>query len=146
MMKNKPFVIDASVLVSRVLSTEAAFADSRELIEQLVEEEALLVLPAIALPEVAAAISRGAGDPILAMTAVSELRLLPGLEIIPVEASLSRLASKIAAVHRVRGCDSNYVALAQALDATLVTLDRQQRASAPAAVETRTPGECLHES
>lgn len=142
-MENDRFVIDASVLVVRAVSIEAAYADCQSLIDAFVDREALIVLPAIALPEVAAALSRGTGDPRLAMTAVTELCLIPGLEIVAVEDSLANLAAKIAAVHRIRGCDAVYVALAQALDATLITLDRQQRERAPIVISTYTPGAYL---
>ena len=82
--------------------------------------------PVILLAEVAAALSRGTGDSALAHRAVSQLTQSNSIELIPVTPSLGEHAAKIAADHRIRGCDSVYVALAAHLNDHLITLDRQQ--------------------
>jgi len=45
----------------------------------------------------------------------------------------------IAAEHRIRGCDAIYIALAEQLNDSLVTLDRQQLERAADIVTTHEP-------
>jgi len=48
------------------------------------------------------------------------------IELIPVTLAIAKQAALIAAEHRIRGCDSVYVALADQLSDALVTLEKQQ--------------------
>jgi len=100
-------------------------------------------LSSFALAEVAAALARGTGDSDLALMAVAELRRLSGLTIIPIDEHLGELASRVAALYSVRGCDAVYISLALALEITLVTLDRQQLERAPSNVAALSPVELL---
>lgn len=137
------FVVDASVLVARVSLAEAHHEEARAVLVMLADRRFAVHLPAIALPEVAAAISRGAGNARWAVQAVVDLLDLPGLQITAVDDRLGRIAAQIAAQNRIRGCDAIYVALAQALGVGLITLDREQRERTPATVTALTPEEAL---
>lgn len=139
------FVIDASVFVADAQPQEPFHADANLLLEALAAHRYVLHVPAIVLSEIAAALARGAGDPDLARKAVSLYRRWPGVRIALVDETLGNLAAEIAAEYRIRGCDAVYVALAYAEQATLITLDGQQRERAPAAVSARTPAQALAE-
>ena len=90
-----------------------------------------MILPLIALPEVAAALARGTGNPDSALDAVWLYRGWPGVRIVAVSEELGDPAVDIAAGHGIRRCDAVYVALVGAMGAVLVTLDRRQRERAP---------------
>ena len=136
-------VIDASVLAARVVAGEPAYRDVRNLFNVLADRHTPLFVPAIALAEVAAALSRGAENAALAVSAAVELRRLPNLLIIPIDGSLGYNAAIVAAQWRIRGSDAVYGALAQALEATLITLDSRQRERVPETLPALTPAEFL---
>lgn len=137
------YVLDASVLVARLRRNEPAHNQVRLLLLALSASNAALHIPAIALAEVAGSLARGGVTAGQALAAVNELRRLPGLSVVGVDETLGDVSAGIAASKRIRGCDAVYVALAKALDAGLITLDRQQRERAPASVVAQTPGEAL---
>jgi len=144
-MSPDAFVLDASVLIAAVLPNEPFHADAKALMGHLIDEGAYIYLPSIAFAEVAAAISRGPGDEQLALAVVAEYGMRPDLHWIAVDLAPGDLATEIAAKQRIRGCDAVYVALAYAEQATLITLDGQQRERAPSAVPARTPAQALAE-
>jgi predicted nucleic acid-binding protein len=140
-MSADAFVLDASVLVAAALPNEPHHADAKAIMQSLMAEQSSLLLPTVALAEVAAVIARGAGDERLALQVVAAYGGHPKLQWAPVDAALGLAAAQVAAGHRIRGCDAVYVALAQAQQAVLLTLDRQQRERAPADVPARTPAQ-----
>jgi predicted nucleic acid-binding protein len=144
-MSPDAYVVDASVLIAAVLPNELFHADAKDFMRRLMDVGAYIYLPAIAFAEVAAAIARGAGDEQLALAVVAEYSRRPDLHQIAVDLALGDLATEIAAKQRIRGCDAVYVALAYAEQATLITLDGQQRERAPSAVLARTPAQALAE-
>jgi predicted nucleic acid-binding protein len=139
------FVIDASVFVADAQPHEPFHAEANLLLETLADQECVLHAPAIVLPEIAAALARGAGDPDLAREAVSLYRQWPGVRITPVDEVLGGLAADVAAGSPIRGCDAVYMALAYLEQAVLVTLDGQQRERAPTNVTACTPAQALAE-
>lgn len=142
-MPPRDLVLDASVLVAAIRPGEPFYAEARAALETLSRQRTNLFVPAIALPEVAAAIARGSGSASQAARDVRLVRRLPGLQVIAVDDALADLAADIAGLQRIRGCDAIYVALAQRQTADLVTLDSEQSQRAPTAVRTWTPGELL---
>jgi len=140
-----PVVLDASVFVADTVTTEPFHADANDLLEALAARGAEIYVPAIIVAEIAAAIARGSEDAPLARQAVTLYRQWPGVRVIPVDEPLGDLAAEVAAGQRVRGCDAVYVALAQSLGATLITLDRQQRERTPPGIAARSPGDALAE-
>lgn len=137
------FVVDASVFVADARPGEPYHAEAMALLRALADRDLVLVLPAIALTEVAAAIARATDDAALAVEAAAMYRSWPGARVLPVDEVLADLAAQVAAEERLRGCDAVYVALAQQLGATLVTLDGEQLERSPSTVSARTPGEAL---
>jgi predicted nucleic acid-binding protein len=98
-----------------------------------------IIAPVILMAEVAAALSRGAGDPALAHRVVQQLQHGRVIHLVAVTLPLAERAAAIAADYQIRGCDSVYVALADQLDDCLVTLDQQQLKRCAAIVEAREP-------
>jgi predicted nucleic acid-binding protein len=97
------------------------------------------VAPAILLPEVAAAVARGADDPALARRVLEQLVSAGLVELVAVTVALVEQAARIAADQRIRGCDAVYVALADQLADCLVSLDRQQLERAAGRVAVLAP-------
>jgi predicted nucleic acid-binding protein len=132
-------VIDASVAVALVNSREQEHKSSWAWLEQAREMGESVTAPAILLAEVAAALSRGMGNPALAQRVVQQLVQSELVELVPVTLILAQQAATMAAEHRIRGCDAIYVALAEQLGEQLVTLDRQQLEWGAAVVMVRAP-------
>jgi predicted nucleic acid-binding protein len=137
------YVIDASVHVADARPEEPHHAQAHALLDRISAEGWDVYLPMITLAEVAAAISRGTGQPELARRLVSALWRVPHFEYVPVDHILGQLAADLAAQVQIRGCDAVYVALARQRGATLITLDSQQRDRVPPDVIARTPVEEL---
>jgi predicted nucleic acid-binding protein len=137
------YVIDASVHVADARPQEPHHAEAQALLAQVAAQGWIVCLPVIILAEVAAAISRGTGRPVLARRLTAALRRVPHFQFVPVDDALGQLAADLAAQHQIRGCDAIYVALAQQRGATLITLDRQQRERVPPGVVAHTPAEEL---
>lgn len=134
-------VVDASVWVSRFLRTDVAHERSKKWFAEAAEKQLRLYAPAVVLPEVAAAIARTCEGPNGAELANEALVVLraSGVKIVEVSLSLSIKAAQIASQCRVRGCDAVYIALAEQLSESLVTLDKQQNERGGAVVQTMTP-------
>jgi predicted nucleic acid-binding protein len=132
-------VVDASVYVALISAREPDHASSWAWFAQAQALREPLVAPAILLAEVAAALSRGVGDPALARRVVEQLQRAQVIELTPVTATVAARAAAIAADHLILGCDAVYVAVAEQLDTELVTLDRQQLERGAAVVSTRIP-------
>ncbi len=135
-------VVDASVYVALFNPLEAAHEEAWVWLRTTLPSGDSIVAPAILAVEVAAAVSRGVGDIALAHRAVDQVMSGDVVELMPVTTSLSRRAARIAADQRIRGADACYVALAESLDAELVTLDRQQLERGAQVVTTRRPDGC----
>lgn len=132
-------IIDASVYIALVNAHEKEHASSWAWFEQARAAEESVVAPVILLAEVAAALSRGMGDAPLAHRVVQQLARSGVIELVPITMPIAERAAEIAAEHRIRGCDAVYVALADQLSDTLVTLDRQQLRRGAALVTVRSP-------
>lgn len=132
-------VIDASVYVTLVNAHESGHASGWAWFERTVMAGEEIVAPVILLAEVAAALSRGTGDPRLVQRVLQQLARSGLIELIPVSVPLAAQAAAIATNHGIRGCDAIYVALAEQLGDTLITLDEQQLARGGAVVSTREP-------
>ena len=135
------YVIDASVYVSALQPAEADHAASRRLLADLQARQTPVACPTLVWAEVAAALARGTHDPALARAAVSLLRRLPYHRYVPLDSALASMAAAAAARCQLRGADAVYVALAQRLNWTLVTLDAEQSHRALPLVRVVRPGE-----
>lgn len=132
-------VIDASVYAASLDVREPSHRQSRDWLEQAGREGALLFAPAIFVAEVASAVSRGQGQARRAQRIVRTLMQSQFVQLVAVSPALAERAAEIAAEYRIRGCDAVYLALAEQLAESLVTLDREQLERGAAVVTTRQP-------
>ena len=132
-------VIDASVYVALINVLEYEHESCWSWFQSEQAQQRTVSAPVVLLAQVAAALSRGAGDPALAHRVVRHLLDAGLVELVPVTEALAERAASIAADHNIRGCDAVYVALAENLGTDLITLDRQQSERGGAVVTTRRP-------
>lgn len=132
-------VLDASVLVSRLVAGDVHHDASRRWLEGHVADGGLVVAPALLLPEIAGAISRRTGQRRLARRAVAAVLRLPALRLVAVDPDLAELAARLAGDLRLRGADALYVATAAHLRLPLVTWDDEQRERAAARIVVIAP-------
>jgi predicted nucleic acid-binding protein len=137
------YTVDASVLLNAFNPYEVGHEHSHHLLAQLQERAVPIIVPALLLPEVSAAVSRGRQDEKLAREFALALSRLPHLIMIPLDDTLAHQAASVAAQYRLRGRDAVYAAIALRFGSTLVTLDREQRDRVSAALPACYPSEAL---
>ncbi len=125
--------------MSALVPSDVHHAASRSWLEQGAADQ-LLVAPSLLLPEVASAVSRATGRPLLARRAVLLLLRLSALRIVAIDAELAEAAARLAGDQRLRGADSVYVALAKQLALPLVTWDLEQASRASKVIRAGAPG------
>ncbi|MBI4314444.1 MAG: PIN domain-containing protein [Chloroflexi bacterium] len=134
------YVIDASVFVSAAQASDVHYAESVLLFGRLEKTpNANVFCPTLLLAEYSASIVRRTGDASLAESLVDLLYTLQGLKLEPLTESRARRAARTAAMHRLRGADAVYVALAEETSATLVTWDIEMIQRGAAVVPLLTP-------
>lgn len=132
-------VIDASVYVTLLDEADPEHANCVDWFAGVAAAGDALLAPTLLLSEVAAAISRGRGDPAAAKEIVRVLEDSAIVQLVAVSRELAGDAARIAADQRVRGADAIYLALAHQLSDTLYTLDQQQLQRGAGAAQTRRP-------
>jgi len=137
------FTIDASVFVSALRGTDPAHGHSVAFLGRSGPEPSLIVVPNLVEPEVAGAIGRATGDSDLARRALKMLAEAPNLTLAALDDDLAEAAADLAIVARLRGADAVYAATARRFDATLVTLDDEQRTRLPHDIIALSPTEAL---
>jgi predicted nucleic acid-binding protein len=133
-------VIDASVLVSWIVSSDANHGDSYSWMKRYRAVGGLLVVPAFAMIEVAAALARQSKQPALAKATVKDLYSVSILRIVPLESVLVQSAVNIASDLQLRAGDATYVAVAHELKIPLVSWDKEQLQKGGVLIATYTPG------
>lgn len=128
-------VVDASIWVARLVPQDEHHEHCQKWLAAQRAAGVTLVSPSLLLPEVAGAISRRTGDPVLADRAVRSLQALPGVRLIEMNQTVVQAAAQLAASCSMRGADSVYAAVAQQLSIPLATLDQDQRTKARKIVE-----------
>jgi predicted nucleic acid-binding protein len=132
-------VVDASVWVSTLARHDTHYAVSRDWLDRYVASGGLVLAPVILLAEVGGAIARLRNNPRRGRLAVSRLRELPRLRLVPHDLGFAETAARVAADLRLRGADAMYVTVAYAFNIPLVTWDREQQQRAGAVVTVQTP-------
>jgi predicted nucleic acid-binding protein len=128
-------VVDASAWVARLVPQDVFHPAVRNWMETQRAQGAQLVAPGLLLAEVAGAVARRTGDPVLAKRSIAALQELPDLRLVEMSRTLMQQAAELAARHGLRGADSCYVALAAGLSLPLATLDDDQRRRAAGLVD-----------
>jgi predicted nucleic acid-binding protein len=103
------------------------------------EHDDPVLVPALALPEIAAAVARASGDVAGAIEYASAVAELPSLTVVSLTAAAARHAAELAATYRLRGADAVYLAVAERYATTLVSRDAEQRSRGSALTPCRTP-------
>lgn len=142
-MKTAVVVVDASVWVSRLISSDVNHDASHRWMEQYNIAKGRQVSPAILLIEVAAAISRQTGHPELAKEAVKTMNKVSTLRLIPLDKSIVQLSIDMAVELQLRAADAVYVAVAHHLNIPLVSWDKEQLHRASRLIKTYTPNTYL---
>ena len=132
-------IVDASVILAAILPDDPQHEASKAWIDNIVNSGQHFTVPTILLSEIAAPLGRAYNQPELAQDLVSQLVSAPFSKLRVVSIPLAQRAATIAARYKIRGCDAIYVALAEAMDEELVTLDNQQGERAKDIVQTCQP-------
>lgn len=119
-------VIDASLFVALLKEGGPGHEAVWKWMSEAIANGQKMYAPAILLPEVGAAISRGVGDPAVAKRSIDFIKKSKIIELVPISVGLAVQAAQVAAEQRVRGCDSVYLAVAIQTGEPLATLDNQQ--------------------
>jgi predicted nucleic acid-binding protein len=134
-------VVDASVVVSRLVPHDVHHAASRAWLTRHVSDGGLVVAPALLLPEIAGAVARHTGVSLLARRAVEAVLRLHALRLVPMDTVLARTAADLAGRLRLRGADAVYIATAATLQLPLITWDVEQRQRAARVIHIVAPDE-----
>ncbi len=140
-----PYTVDASVFLNAFNPKEAGHEDSLRFLAYVQAQAVPIIAPTLMLPEVAATVARGRGDPVLAREFATTLARLPHLVLVPLDTGLANAAVQVAAEHRLRGGDAVYATVALRFGSTLVTLDVEQRERVARALRTCCPVEACTE-
>ena len=123
-------VIDASVWVAYFNAQDKFHAKSVEIIKSIIDSNSAIILPNLALIEVAGAIRRVTKSESLAQSAISLMRGL-GCEFLEIDnTKLEPMATSIAIKYACRGGDACYIATAITAKGTLWTFDLIQKQAA----------------
>jgi predicted nucleic acid-binding protein len=139
------FTVDASVFVNAFNPRESGHADSYRFLEHIKAQALPVIVPALVLPEIAAAISRGSRDADLARQFANAVSRLPHLIVVPLDAALAQQSAEVAADYHLRGSDAVYVAVALRFGSTLVTLDQEQLTRVAPVLVAQRPVDILSE-
>jgi len=137
------YTIDASVWVAALLPTDVHHQSSRDVLVRLMAQNAPIICPTLILPEMAAAVARNTDRDDLAIQSSESVGDFPGMTLHLLEHDLAMKAARLAAMHRLRGADAIYIAIAAEEQAVLITWDAEMHNRGAAAVRTITPDELL---
>lgn len=131
--------IDSSVFVSRARAQEVGHRESAAFLQWVRATRPRLFIPTLAIPEVAAALSRTGSDREAAQRYALAIASLPNTVLVALDDEVARQAAALAAQHKLRGADAVFVAAAAMFATELVTLDSEQLERGAVAVRTHTP-------
>ncbi|MGO9515318.1 MAG: PIN domain-containing protein [Steroidobacteraceae bacterium] len=136
-------IVDASVWVAVFRANDSHHADGIAFLEAALARLEDLHVPNLALAEIAGVFARQTGNTRLAARTVRAVLALPRVQRHELSHPLADRAAALAARCKLRGADAVYAALAEALEAPLITLDQEILERAKRIVRTLTPGEWL---
>ena|SRR5437763_8890533 len=139
------YTIDASVFVNAFNPHEDGHDASLELLTAIYDAGDPVIVPALALPEIASAVARATDDTAGALGYAAAIGNLPHITLVSLTPAAGRDAAALAARHRLRGADAVYAWTARRYGTTLVSRDDQQRIRAAAIVACLTPEEALRQ-
>jgi predicted nucleic acid-binding protein len=134
-------VVDASVWASGFIDRDVNSNTSRLWLQRYITEGGIIVAPTFLLIEVAAAVSRQAGQPIAGLSAVKYVFNVQGMQLQSPNPQFFWEAVEIAAGLPLRAGDAIYVALARQFNIPLVSWDKEQLQRARRLIATYTPND-----
>jgi predicted nucleic acid-binding protein len=137
------YTLDASVWVNGFDRKEPGARTTHQLLHLLADQGAPIIIPSLALVEVAGAVSRTRRRPAKAVIFANAITHLPHVTVIPLTAELAEAAAQLAAHHALRGADAVYAAVALYAHCTLVSLDAEHLTRLRNIVRTLTPAAVL---
>ncbi len=140
------YTVDASVFVNAFNPHEEGHAESLQILCAIQERGDPVIVPTLLFAEVAAAVARATDDSEGAIEYARATAALPHLTLVSLTTAVARQAADLAAIHRLRGADSVYLAVARRYGTTLVSRDEEQRTRGAAVVVCQTPEEALQSS
>ena len=118
-------VVDLSVWISAMLSTERSHAHSIQFLRLIQNDGVVVICPEFTLIECAAAISRRTGNEQEATALIDLINAFPGLKRVGLSDQNMDRAIEMAKTRRLRAGDVIHVVVAEAYQAHLVTLDNE---------------------
>jgi predicted nucleic acid-binding protein len=137
------YTVDASVFVNAFNPREKGHAKSFEFLTSIQERGNPVIVPALLVPEIAAAVARATGGAAGALEFAVAAAALPHLTVVSLTSLVAREAADLAATHRLRGADAVYLAVARRYGTTIVSRDDEQRTRGAAVVTCQTPEDAL---
>lgn len=137
-------IVDASVWVAIFRENDVHHGASIEFLDWAVANQQELNIPNLALAEIAGVFARQTGKARLASRTVRTVLALPRLQRHGLNDALADRAAVLAANCKLRGADAVFVALAEALDQPLITLDREILERSSLVVEVEAPDVWVH--
>jgi predicted nucleic acid-binding protein len=136
-------VVDTSVLIGSLVTTDANYQASAEWSRFWFDRKYDAHFPMLVLPELAGVLTRGGTPTLDVVNAVSAIVERPTLHLHDQDLINSLLAARVATASGLKGADAVFVALAAWLDLPLVTWDRQQQERGGSFCRTMTPIEAM---
>jgi predicted nucleic acid-binding protein len=130
---------DASVLIGVMMPSDSHYTASRDWLERQIRAGVVVVLPTLALVELAGGLRRRSGDRVLTRRALRHFRALPNVRIADLDRGLMWRSALLAATLGLRGADAIYVAAAHRYRTPLITWDADQQRRAALIVPARAP-------
>ncbi len=137
------FTIDASVHINALNSREEYSEDSQSFLAHVHRGDFDIYSPTLLLVEVAASIARIFDSTSQGVAVMHAIKTLPGQNWIPLDDTITHIASELGAKFRLRGADAVYAAVTQKHNTTLVTLDKEQLARLSSDISTLNPKDAL---
>jgi len=128
-------IVDASVWVAIFRENDVHHGASVAFLDLAVANQQDLNIPNLALAEIAGVFARQTGKARLATRTVRAVLALPRVQ----RHALGDRAAALAASCKLRGADAVFVALAEALDQPLITLDREILERSSRIIEAEAP-------
>jgi predicted nucleic acid-binding protein len=137
-------IVDASVWVAMFRENDVHHGASDAFLDLAVANQRDLNIPNLALAEIAGVFARQTGKARLAARTVRAVLALPRVQRHGLNDALGDRAAALAANCRLRGADAVYVALAEALDQPLITLDGEILERSSRVIEVEAPDVWVH--
>lgn len=134
-------IVDASVWVAIFRENDVHHVASVGFLDLAVANQRDLNIPNFALAEIAGVFARQTGQARLATRTVRAVLALPRVQRHGLNDALAARAAALAASCKLRGADAVFVALAEALDQPLITLDREILERSSQVIEAEAPND-----